>query len=255
MNLNEAKEILNNNGYFLKEDARRNNTDMSDIFSLIDVHDWSPKSVAEEIMKHYYEPITVDYIDDTNYEDYIGKYVNVKENVDLSTLGLKKLPIRFGTVGNNFNCSYNKLTSLKGAPKSVGGNFVCEDNKLTSLKDAPKVVGGNFECGLNKLTSLKGAPNEVGGDFSCYYNELTSLEGAPKVVGRSFLCYHSELTSLKGAPNEVGGDFYCGYNKLTSLKGAPNEVGGNFYCFDNEVEFTEDDVLKVSNVKGKIKLN
>ena len=213
MNLKEAKEILNNNGYFLKEDARRNNTDISDIFSLIDVHDWSPKWVTEEIMKHYYEQITVDYIDEKNYKKYIGKYVNVKENVDLSTLDLKKLPIRFGTVGNNFNCSYNKLTSLEGAP------------------------------------------NEVGGNFSCYYNELTSLEGAPKVVGRSFLCYHSELTSLEGAPNEVGGDFYCGYNKLTSLKGAPKVVGGNFYCFDNEVEFTEDDVLKVSNVKGKIKLN
>ena len=210
MNLNEAKRVLRNYGYFLKEDARRNNTDISDVFSLIDVHNWSPEWVTEEIMKHY-EQITVDYIDEKNYKKYIGKYVNVKENVDLSTLGLKKLPIRFGTVGNNFNCSSNKLTSLEGAPKSVGGNFV---------------------CGFNELTSLEGAPNEVGGDFSFSYNELTSLEGAPKVVG---------------------GDFYCGYNKLTSLKGAPKVVGGNFYCFDNEVEFTEDDVLKVSNVKGKIK--
>lgn len=168
MNLNEAKRILNNNGYFLKEDARRNNTDISDVFSLIDVHDWSPKSVAEEIMKHYYEPITVDYIDDTNYEDYIGKYVNVKENVDLSTLDLTKLPIRFGTVGGFFFCDDNKLTSLEGAPEKVGGYFSCADNKLTSLKGAPKVVGGDF------------------------------------------------------------------------------------YCFDNAVKFTEDDVLKVSNVKGKI---
>lgn len=210
MNLNEAKRILNKNGYFLKEDARRNNTDISDIFSLIDVHDWSPKWITEQIMKHYYEPITVDYIDKTNYKDYIGKYVNVKEYVDLSVLNLQKLPIRFGTVGDFFNCDYNMLTSLEGAPKEVGGYFNCVDNKLTSLEGAPKVVGGNFECRLNYLTTLKGIPKEIGGDFDCSKNKLTSLDGAPKVVG------------------------------------------GDFYCADNEVEFTEDDVLKVSNVNGRI---
>ena len=168
MNLNEAKELLKKNGYLLKEDARRNNTDMSNIFSLIDVHDWSPKWVAEQIMKHYYEPITVDQIDETNYKDYIGRYVNVKGDVDFEGLDLTKLPIRFGTVGGFFFCDGNKLTSLDGAPEKVGGYFSCADNKLTSLKGAPKVVGGDF------------------------------------------------------------------------------------YCFGNEVEFTEDDVLKVSNVKGKI---
>ena len=189
MNLNEAKELLKKNGYFLKEDARRNNTDISDIFSLIDVHDWSPKWVTEQIMKHYYEPITVDYIDETNYKDYIGKYVNVKEDVDLEELNLTKIPIRFGTVGGYFNCENNKLTSLEGAPEKVGISFNCSFNLLTSLKGSPKVVGNNFYC-------------------------------------------------------------YC--NKLTSLEGAPEKVGGDFYCYANEVKFTEDDVLKVSNVKGKI---
>ena len=170
MKLDEAKKILKKNGYFLKEDARRNNTDISDIFSLIDVHDWSPEWVIKEIMKHYYEPITVDKIDETNYKDYIGKYVNVKGYVDFEGLELTTFPMRFGT------------------------------------------VGGFFLCDGNKLTSLKGAPEKVGGYFSCAHNKLTSLNGAPKVVG------------------------------------------GDFYCFGNEVEFTEDDVLKVSNVKGKIKI-
>ena len=191
MNLNEAKRILNNNGYFLKEDARRNNTDISDIFSLIDVHDWSPKSVAEEIMKHYYEPITVDYIDETNYKKYIGKYVNVKKDVNLIENYLTKLPIRFGTVGGDFDCSYNSLTSLEGAPEKVGGYFYCGNNNLTSLVGAPKVVGG---------------------------------------------------------------DFYCDNNKLTTLEGAPKSVGGDFQCYGNEVNFTKDDVLKVSDVKGDIEL-
>ena len=170
MNLNEAKEILNNNGYFLKEDARRNNTDISDIFSLIDVHDWSPKWVSEKIMKHYY-PTTVDYIDETNYKDYIGEYINVKENVDLESLNLTKLPIRFGTVGGNFYCGDNKLTSLEGAPKVVDGAFCCNDN---------------------------------------YY--------------------------------------------LTSIKGAPTEIGKNFIIWNPNITLTKDEILKVSNVKGKIEL-
>jgi hypothetical protein len=31
-----------------------------------------------------------------------------------------------------------------GAPSSVGGDFHCDDNKLTSLEGAPESVGGNF---------------------------------------------------------------------------------------------------------------
>lgn len=170
MNIEKAKRILESAGYLLKEDAFRNNTDMSDIYAIIEAHDWSPKLVAEEIIKHYYEPITVEQIDNDNYKDYIGRYVNVTGNVGLEGLNLTKLPIRFGT---------------------VGGFFFCEDNKLTSLDGAPEKVGGYFDCNHNNLTSLKGAPKEVGGDFTCW---------------------------------------------------------------GNKVEFTEDDVSEVSNVKGKIRV-
>ena len=52
--------------------------------------------------------------------------------------------------------------------------------------------------------------------------------------------------------NKVGGDFYCDNNKLTSLEGAPEKVGGSFYCYNNKAQFTEEDVRKVSNVKGEI---
>ena len=52
MNLNEAKKILNTNG-FICEDAFRNNTDMNDIYAIIDAHDWSPYTVAKEIIEHY----------------------------------------------------------------------------------------------------------------------------------------------------------------------------------------------------------
>ena len=64
-------------------------------------------------------------------------------------------------------------------------------------------------------------------------------------------CY--SLKSLEGAPKEVGGDFNCNNcDSLTSLEGAPKKVGGNFYCSVCKIQFTEDDVKQVSNVRGEI---
>lgn len=94
--------------------------------------------------------------------------------------------------------------------------------------------------------------NKVTGDFYCYHNKLTSLKGAPKEVGGHFSCNKNNLTSLQYAPIKVGKYFNCSFNNLTSVKGAPKEVGGDFNCYDNKIKFTEEDVIKVSNVKGRI---
>ena len=168
--------------------------------------------------------------------------------------------INFGKVTGDFDCSWNQLISLKGAPQEVGGNFICYSNRLTSLKGAPQTVGGgfncsntqltslegapqevgeNFYCQSNQLTSLKGAPQEVGGDFDCHSNQLTSLKGAPKIVGGRFDCSRNQLTSLEGAPREVGGNFDCANNQLTSLEGAPQTVGGDFECYENQLTSLE----------------
>jgi hypothetical protein len=106
-------------------------------------------------------------------KNLIGKFINGKEITDKT----KDEPWP-----GYFYCSYNKLTSLKGAPASVGGNFYCGGNKLTSLEGAPASVGGNFGCSNNQLTSLDGAPASVGDNFVCSYNKLTSLEGIHKIL-------------------------------------------------------------------------
>lgn len=124
------------------------------------------------------EKVIVAYrINENNYEAYIGKTVKVLENVILSNLGLRKIPINFTTVGGGFYIHNNKLTSLKGAPEKVGGTFDCHNNKLTSLKGGPEKVGGTFDCSHNKLASLEGCPKEIGGTFDYSYNKLTSVEG------------------------------------------------------------------------------
>jgi hypothetical protein len=59
--------------------------------------------------------------------------------------------------------------------QSVGGNFYCYNNKLTSLEGAPESVGGYFNCDNNNLTSLEGAPESVGGYFDCRNNPVNSV--------------------------------------------------------------------------------
>ena len=147
--------------------------------------------------------------------------------------------VRFGTVGRDFSCKNNQLTTLEGAPQEVGGDFSCAKNQLTSLVGAPQTVDGSFNCGDNQLTTLVGAPQTVNGDFYCSDNQLTTLEGAPQSVGGNFDCRSNQLTTLVGAPQTVGGSFWCHANQLTTLEGAPQSVGWNFDCGDNQLTSLE----------------
>jgi hypothetical protein len=121
-----------------------------------------------------------------NYTTNEDGSIDVDGNVNLFNKGLKNLPLRFRNVTGSFDCSYNKLTTLEGAPQSVGGSFYCSDNKLTTLEGAPQSVGGYFYCTNNQLTTLEGAPKSVGAYFDCTNNQLITLEGAPKSVGGYF---------------------------------------------------------------------
>jgi hypothetical protein len=88
--------------------------------------------------------------------------------------------------------------------------------------------------------------------FNCSNNELISLKGAPEYVGSYFDCSHNQLSTLNGAPKYVGGSFFCNGNQLSSLEDTPDYIGSNFWCFDNAVQFTEEQVRAVCNVKGKV---
>jgi hypothetical protein len=113
--------------------------------------------------------------------------VDVDGSVFLRERGLTKLPLKFGVVSSYFNCSWNKLTTLEGAPKEVGVDFYCGDNKLTTLEGAPKEVGGDFRCSYNNLTTLKGVPKIINGNFDCSYNDLTTLEHFPDVKSNIYI--------------------------------------------------------------------
>ena len=200
---------------------------------------------------------------DESIKDQIKQFLN-DNFTNASKCKISEKPNKDGKfevlVNGNVEVKDKNLTSLTNDIfiwTNIKGNFICDYcNSLTSLEGAPKEVGGFFDCeGCQLLTSLKGAPKKVGNDFYCNNcNSLTSLKGAPEKVGRDFDCFNcNSLTSLEGAPKEVRGDFSCfNCNSLTSLEGAPKEVGGDFYCRNCKGEFIEEDVKKVSNVKGII---
>jgi hypothetical protein len=98
--------------------------------------------------------------------------VNVNGHVDISKKISIEIPIQFGIVTGYFECDSNKLTSLKGCPKSVGESFNCMYNELTSLKYGPISVGGLYYCGYNNLVSLKYGPKSLGGFLGCFDNPV-----------------------------------------------------------------------------------
>ncbi len=92
------------------------------------------------------------------------------------------------------------------------------------------------------------------GDLDLSKLKLTELPEILKdiTVGGNFYCGGNNLTSLENCPKTVGGSFGCSFNKLTSLAGAPKIVDKDFHCRNNTVQFTEQDVRAVCDVKGKI---
>ena len=70
--------------------------------------------------------------------------VDVDGYVNISRKNLTEIPFQFGKVYGYFDCSVNKLTSLKGCPIYVNGQFWCDMNKLKNLDNCPEHVSGHF---------------------------------------------------------------------------------------------------------------
>ena len=139
------------------------------------------------------------YLNLINHEVHEDGSVSLDGNFSMASRSSSIIPFNFRSA-RIFDCSDNKLTSLKGAPK-YAEKFYCQHNKLTSLEGGPVEVEIVFGCSNNKLTSLEGGPAKVGGSFYCDFNKLTSLEGAPESIGGDFYCQNNKsITSLKGAP-------------------------------------------------------
>lgn len=225
----------------------------------------SLKSICEDNITHSMYEVLANIDDqnnthDNSIPDSINKWIN--ENYECKGLKISDKPNSNGLYkvhAHKARVKNKNTTSLTNGMfewKKIN-DFSCVDcTSLKSLEGAPKEVKGDFTCcECENLSSLEGAPEKVGGDFNCAFcSSLKSLVGAPKEIGKDFSCaYCTSLTSLEGAPKKVGRDFSCfDCKNLSSLMGSPKEVGGDFHCYYCKIEFTENDVEKVSDVKGEI---
>jgi hypothetical protein len=158
--------------------------------------------------------------------------IDVVGNVYMDTMNLTEIPVKFGRINGDFNCS---------------------NNKLTTLKNCPNIVKGSFSCYVNKLINLNYAPFEVDSMFLCQHNKLTSLVGSPNIVW-IFDCSGNDLTSLEGSPTIIDGDFNCKDNMLVSLEGIPKVIKRNFNGIfqGNGVILNSTEIKKLSQVGGSV---
>ena len=111
----------------------------------------------EKLKQKWYKMFTTQEVIDGNIDikmdlDIDPSLVKTKKiNGNVYLRNITKIPQFFKNIEINgfFDCSHNKLTSLRGCPEIVHGNFSCSDNNLTSLEGCPKEVKGNFWCDHN----------------------------------------------------------------------------------------------------------
>lgn len=106
----------------------------------------------------------------------------------MNLTSLEDLPYKLNKIDGDFFCANNKLTNLKGFPKTPYKDIMCSNNLLTTLEGCPEIIYGDFYCSGNQLTSLEGCPKKIYGDFYCsgnMQNEFTeeNIRKICKVIG------------------------------------------------------------------------
>ena len=149
-----------------------------------------------------------------------GPAVNVKGSVNLRSLSLEYLPVRFHQVNGDFHCSMNKeLKSVEGAPRWVSGILNFEHcTSLTNL-DYLAFIGCQSDgpASFSMCTSLERVANSGKMLYSYGYiftqcKKLKSLNGIGTVFGplnitgtdiHSLHNFHKEVKFSKSPDGEL----------------------------------------------------
>ena len=150
---------------------------------------------------------------DESFMDIDVKFVKIKKvngSVRLNGGQWTEIPewLKDIEITGSFDCSGNKLSTLKNCPQKIGKSFNCASNKLTSLEGCPENIIEELNCRANNLISLKGCPKNIGTSFDCVYNNLTSLEGCPEMIGKSIFCYGNKAKLILPTYVKLKGVFY-----------------------------------------------
>ena len=102
------------------------------------------------------EEIYGNLILDESFMDIDPKFVKLKKvngGVLLLDAQWTEIPewLKDVEITGNFDCSNNKLETLKNCPQNIGRYFSCSDNELISLGGCPEIIGVDFYCYGNKV--------------------------------------------------------------------------------------------------------
>lgn len=180
---------------------------------------------------HYF----MDQINVTKYKINDDLSVDCDENVDISKRGLVRIPIKFGQINGNFDCSMNNITNLVNSPVAITGHFDCSLNRIYTLIGGPRYVAGGYYCSDNNLEDLMGFPDYCQVVFDASRNNLKRLSGCPnRIEARFFDISYNRLTSLSDGPLKTA-NYDCSHNFIVSLSNGVKEVSGKFTCTHNRL--------------------
>jgi len=184
-------------------------------FGITEEFRWSKKAQFLTDEAEIEKFLEANAIDEYLIEDGV---VNVFEDVDIIDSSTAGLPVQFGKIEGDFDCSVTGLRSLEGCPHTVTGFFNCSNNRLDTLVGCPQTVEKHLDCSNNVLESLKGSPRIVGDWFDCNGNKLVDLVGGPQQV-HGYSCIQNRLTDLTGIAIIITSRIWCSNNPLESLNG------------------------------------
>ncbi len=131
------------------------------------------------MMNKFYDKEQIKFIEKAtlnHYEIDENGFVNSDITVSFSRQYLKSIPVKFGRVDGNFDCSNNLLENLNNAPYYIGGSLETQGNKLKNFKGSIKKIEVSIYCGWNNLTSLKGLPKF--GEHFQGYDQQSEIDGS-----------------------------------------------------------------------------
>ena len=158
--------------------------------------------------------------------------INVVGNVKLR--GLAQIPVKFGTVDGDFNCSFCGLTLLNNLPHTITGSLLAAHNKFTDLTGCSKNVGKDIIMNSNKsLRSLMGCPINVNGTLDLYNCDINNLQGIAENVEKDLMIGNNKLGNLSYFPNKVGGSADLTDNFILTIDNIINKVVGEINSDNN----------------------
>lgn len=151
----------------------------------------------------------IKFLNDNNIKDYViseDLIVDVNGDVKLRCnellTNLRRIPIKFGYVSGEFDCSNNNLTTLENCPHTVK-KFDCSENSLINLKHCPLNITLNFYANNNKLSTLIDFPKSITNlstlDFSC--NNIYNIDDINHLEVSYLRLHYNNLNYIQNFPN------------------------------------------------------